>query len=208
MMSGSNPGMGSGLAQFFGGMFGDSGSPFGDAMRQFKRYYGQAQGAQNPFYQAGLGGMGNFQDWLGKMKDPSQFMNNMMGQYQQSAGNKFLQDQAMRAGTNAASMGGLPGGAGGAGIGSTPFVQQQQQNAANIGQQGMNDWLQNVLGVNSQYGAGQGALMQGGQHSADIMSQLAQMMGNNMGQGAYGQRAGQNQDFWNMISGGLHMFGL
>ncbi len=208
MMSGSNPG--SGLAQFFGGMFGDSGSPYGDAMKQFKKYYGQAQGYQNPFYQAGLGGMGNYQDWLGKMKDPSQFMNNLMGQYQQSAGNKFLQDQAMRAGTNAASAGGsmVPGGPGGAGIGSTPFVQQQQQNAANIGQQGMNDWLGNVLGINSQYGAGQNNLMQGGHQAGDMMSQLAMMMGNNMGQGAYGQRAGQNQDFWNMISGGLHMFGM
>jgi len=197
MMSGSNP---SGLASFFGGLFGDSGSPYADAMKQFQRYYKQSQGMQNPFYQAGISGMGNFQDWLGKMKDPSSFINNLMGQYQQSPANKFLQDQAMRAGTNAASAGGL--------IGSTPFSQQMQQTSANIGQQGMNDWLQNVLGINNQYGAGQGTLMQGGQHAADMMSSLAQMMGNNMGAGAYGQRAGQNQDFWNMLSGGLHFFGL
>src|SRR6267142_2643773 len=195
MMSGNYGGdIGGGLAGILGGLFGDSGAPYGDAMKQFRRYFDQSKGFQNPFYQAGQQGMGNYQNWLQGMQDPSKFMNNLMGQYQQSAGNKFLQDQAMRAGTNAASMGGLPNGAGGAGIGSTPFVQQQQQNATNIAQQGMNDWLQNVLGINSQYGAGQNQLMQGGQHAGDIMSQLAQMMGNNMGAGAYGRRAGQNQD--------------
>jgi hypothetical protein len=197
MMSGSNP---SGLAQLFGGMFGDSGSPYGDAMKQFQKYYGQAQGFQNPFYQAGTNAIGGYQDWLSRMKDPSSFLNNLMGQYQQSGYNKFLQDQSMRAGNNAASASGL--------IGSTPFAQQMQQNAANIGQQGMNDWLGQALGINQQYGGGLNNLMQGGQSAANIMSQLANIMGNNMGAGAYGRRAGQNQDFWNMISGGMHLFGL
>jgi hypothetical protein len=200
MMSGSNPGMGSGLASIFGGMFGDSGAPYGDAMKQFKRYYGQSQDAQNPFYKAGIQGMGNFQDWLGGMKDTSAFINKLMGGYQQSPWAQNLQNQSMRAGTNAASAGGLTG--------STPFAQQMQQNAGNIASQDQNQWLQNVLGVNNQYGAGQGSLMQGGQHAADIMSGLAQMMGNNMGAGAYGQRAGQNQDMNSIFSGILHMFGL
>ena len=208
MMSGNNPGMGSGLASIFGGLFGDSGSPYGDAMKQYKRYYGQAQDAQNPFYKAGLGGMSNFQDWLGGMKDPSAFINKLMGGYQQSPWAQNLQNQSMRAGTNAASMGGLPNGMGGAGVGSTPFAQQMQQNAGNIASQDQNQWLQNVLGVNSQYGAGQGSLMQGGQRAADMMSSLAQMMGNNMGAGAYGQRAGQNQDMNSIFSGLFHMFGL
>lgn len=205
MMSSSNP---SGLASIFSGLFGNSGGGYGDAMKQFQKYFQQAQGAQNPFYNAGQQGMGNYQNWLGGMQDPSKFINGLMGQYQESPFAKYQQQQGIRAGQNAASMGGLPGGLGGAGVGSTPFAQQLQQNAQNISSQDQNQWLQNVIGANNQYGAGQQNMMNMGQHAGDWMSQLAQMMGNNMGSGAYGQKAGQNQDMNNIFSGIGHFFGL
>lgn len=195
-----NPQMfGGGLGGFLGGLFGDSGKPYSDAMQEYQKWAQQAQQTQQPFYNAGVGAIGNYQDWLNKQKDPSGFVNDLMKNYSQSPYNTYLQQQAANAGTNAASASGLTG--------STPFMQQQQQNAANIAQQGMDTWLQNVLGINTQYGQGQQNLMQGGQSSANALSQLYGQNASNMGQAQYGKTAGQQQDFWNMIGGGLGILG-
>jgi hypothetical protein len=187
----------SSLGQLFGGLFGNSGAPYKSAMKQYQKYFQGATGAQNPFYNAGTQGMNNYQNWLQGQQDPSGFINKLMGQYQESPFAKNLQRQSMLAGQNAASASGLTG--------STPFAQQMQQNAANIASGDQNQWLQNVLGINTQYGQGQNNLMQGGQHSADILSQLFSEMGGRMGQGAYGQKAGQNQDFMSILAS---LFGL
>ena len=190
----------SGLGGLLGGLFGDSGAPYEDAMNQYKQYAAKAENTQNPFLQAGQGAIGPYQDWLKGMQNPSGFMNNLMGQYQQSPFAKYQQQQAMRAGTNAASAGGL--------MGSTPFAQQMQQNASNISSGDMQNWLQNVLGINNQYGHGQQNLMGMGQNSANALTNMYGNMGQLMGEGAYGQRAGQNQDFMNMLGGGLQLGGM
>lgn len=199
---GSLGGMGGmgGLAQFLGGLFGNSGSPYGDAMDQYQKWANMAQGVQNPFLQAGTGAIGNYQNWLSGMQDPSKFMNNLMGQYQESPYAKYMQQQAIRSGQNAASASGMAG--------STPFAQQLQQNASNISSQDMNNWLQNVLGVNSQYGQGEQNLMGLGANAANQLTNMYGNMGQQMGQAAYGQQAGNNQDMWNMIGGGLQLAGL
>lgn len=186
-------GFGGGLAGLLGGLFGNSGKPYEDAMKEYQKWAQQGIGAQNPFYNAGIGGMQNYEKWLNGMQDPSKFINGLMGQYQASPYSQFLQQQSMRAGQNAASAGGM--------MGSTPFAQQLQQNAGNIASGDMNQWLQNVLGVNAQYGAGEGNLMGVGQHAADVMSGMYGNMANAMGQGAYGQAAGNQQDMWNTIGG-------
>lgn len=201
MMSGFNPqqmaGAMGGLGGLLGGLFGNSGAPYEDAMKQYQQWANQAQGVQNPFLQAGQGAIGDYQNWLGGMKDPSGFINNIMGQYQQSPYAKYLQNQSMRAGQNAASASGM--------MGSTPMMEQMQQNAGNIASGDMNQWLQNVLGINSQYGAGQAGLMGMGQNAANALTNMYGQMGQQMGQAAYGQRAGQNQDLSNMIGGGLQL---
>ncbi len=188
-----------GLGGLFGGLFGDSGKPYDKYMEQYQPWMQQAQQVQQPYAQAGQGAIGSYQDWLNGQKDPSKFINEQMQNYQQSPYNQYLQQQSQNAGNNAASASGL--------MGSTPFLQAQQQNSANISQQGMNDWLQNVLGINTQYGQGQQNLMQGGQNAANSLSNLYGQMGNNMGQAAYGKQAGKSQDFWNTIGGGLGILG-
>lgn len=203
MMSGNSGfgGMlGGSLGQFLGGMFGNSGQPYSDAMDQYNRMIQQAQGAQNPFLQAGQGAIGGYQNWLNSMKDPSGFINNLMGHYQESPMAKYQQQQAVRSGQNAASASGLSG--------STPFAQQLQQNASNISSQDMNSWLQNVLGINNQYGGGLNNLMGYGANAANSLTDMYQKMSERLGDAAYGQRAGQNQDFMNMLGGGLGMLGL
>jgi hypothetical protein len=190
---------GSGLGGFLGGIFGHSDKPYDAAMEQYQQYGDKAASGLNPYLNAGTGAIGSYQDWLKGMQDPSGFMNKLMGNYQESPYTRYLQQQSANAGLNAASASGLTG--------STPFMQQQQQNAGNIAQQGMDSWLQNVLGVNTQYGQGQQNLMQGGQNAANSLANLYSHMGDQMGEAAYGKEAGKKQDFWNTIGGGLSMLG-
>jgi hypothetical protein len=160
-------GMGAGIAQLLSGLFGNSAGPYHEYIDQQKK---------------GLEGYGGFEDWLNTQKNPTEFINHIMGQYQESPFAKYQQQQSIRAGQNAGSAAGLTG--------STALAQQLQQNASNISSQDMNQWLQNVLGINSQYGQGQYNL---GGAKAGIYDRI--------GQGAYGARAGENQDFFNILGG-------
>jgi len=188
---------GSGLGGFLGGLFGDSGAPYEKAMQQFTQFGNRAQQAQNPFLQAGTGAIPQFQQWLSGMQNPSGFINNLMGKYQESPWAKFQQDQMMRAAQNAGSRGDTIVG----GIGSTPMAQFMQQNARDISSQDMNQWLQHALGVNTQYGSGLGGLIGSGQGSANSLTDLYSHMGDIMGNAAYGQEKEGQQDFWNMLGG-------
>ncbi len=190
---------GSGLGGILGGMFGHSGRPYDKAMEQYQQYGNMAAGAQQPYANAGQGAIGNYQQWLQGQKDPSQFINNLMSGYQESPYAKYQQQQSMNAGTNAASASGLSG--------STPMMQQLQQNAAGITSEDQNKWLQNVLGVNTQYGQGQNNLMQGGQNAANHLSDIYGNMGNKMGEQTYNREASKNNDWWNTLGGIGSLFG-
>lgn len=189
-----------GLSSIFGGLFGNSSSPYDKAMQQYQQYGDKATGVQNPFYQAGTEATGDYQDWLKGQKDPSGFINNLMGQYQESPYAQYQQQQSQRAGTNMASANGLSG--------STPLADYMQNSAQKISSADQNQWLQNVLGINSQYGQGEQNLMSGGQNAANSMSGTYNNMGERMGNGAYGQQAGKNQDRMSIINGLLSMFGI
>ncbi len=188
-----------GLGGILGGMFGQSSKPYDKAMEQYQKYGNMAAGAQQPYASAGQGAIGDYQKWLQGQKDPTAFINNAMNGYQESPYAKYQQQQAMNAGTNFGSANGLSG--------STPLLQQMQQNAGGIASADQNQWLQNVLGINTQYGQGQQNLMQGGQGAANQLSNIFGNMGTQMGEGAYGKQAGKNQDFWNMIGGVGSLFG-
>lgn len=181
----------SGLGGLFGGLFGNSGKSYD----KYNEYMQQAQQAQQPYANAGQGAIGDYQRWLQSQQDPSKFINDQMGNYQESPWAKNLQQQSMNAGQNAASASGL--------MGSTPMMQQMQQNAGTISSQDQNQWLQNVLGINTQYGQGQQNLMNGGQNAANQLGNIF----NQMGQGAYGQQAGKQQDFFNTLGGGIGILG-
>jgi len=184
---------GSGLGGLLGGMFGNSGKPYDKAMEEYQKYMQMGQQTQQPYLDAGKGAIGDYQKWLQSQQDPSKFINDQMKNYQQSPYNSYLQGQAQNAGINAGSANGT--------MGSSALMQQMQQNAGNISQQGMDSWLQNVLGINTQYGQGQNNLMQGGQNAANSLSNMFSNMGNKMGDAAYGKEAGRQSDWWNMLGG-------
>lgn len=183
-----------GLGGMFGGLFGNSGDPYRAAGKEYQDYYNQGKSFQNPFFEAGKGAIPQFQEWLNGMKNPSDFINNLMGQYQESPYAKFQQQQAVRAGQNMGSASGLTG--------STPLAQFAEQNARDISSQDMNQWLQNVLGINTQYGAGLSGEMGMGQGAGNVLSNMAMQTGGRLGESEYGRKAGEQSDR-NSIWGGL-----
>jgi hypothetical protein len=182
-----------GLGGLFGGLFGNSGAPYDKAMDQYRQWGDKAAGGLQPYQNAGTGAISDYQKWLQGQQDPSKFINNLMSGYKESPYAQNMQQEAMRAGQNAGSASGM--------MGSTPLMQQMQQNAGNIASQDQNQWLQNVLGINKQYGEGQNNLMTGGQNAANSLANLYSHMGDQMGQGAFGKQAGKQNDFWNTIGG-------
>jgi hypothetical protein len=190
---------GSGLGGVLGGLFGDSGKPYDKAMEQYQNYFNQGKQTQQPFYDAGTQGIKGYQDWLNQQKNPTEFINKMMGDYQESPYAHQLQQQAMNAGNNAASASGM--------MGSSALMQQQQQNAGTIANQDMNQWLQNVLGINTQYGQGQNNLMNTGQTSANALTDMMNNMGKNMGEQSYNKEAAKQNNFWNTAGGVGSMIG-
>ena len=198
-MSGWSPQPGS-LGNILNGLFGNAGQPYSDASDIFSQYFPQLQGYQQPFYQAGVNAIPGYENWLQGMQNPSGFINNLMGQYQESPYAKYQQQQGIRTAQNLGSATGLAG--------STPLQLQAQQNAQNISSQDMNTWLQNVLGINTQYGAGLGNLMSQGQGSANSLSSALQNYMNSQAGLAYGQGAAGQGQLGGLFSGIGGLFGL
>lgn len=175
-----------------GGLFGGNGdNPYQSAMDQYREWAGKAQDVQNPFLNEGKGAIPDFQKWLQGQSDPGKFINNLTNQYQESPFTKYLQQQSMLAGQNAASAGGL--------MGSTPFMNQMQQNSSNIAQGGLHDWLANVLGINTQYGEGMNNQINRGANAANALTNMYGQMGEQMGQAAYGKQQYDNQGPFQML---------
>lgn len=178
-----------------GGFFGKD--PYKSAEKQYKKYSNKAAGYQNPFFNAGTGAIPEFQNYLNNMKDPSEFINKIMGGYSESPHAKFLQDQNIRSANNAASASGLSG--------STPMTQFIQENANDIASGDMEKWLQNVLGINNQYGSGLERLVGMGQGAANNLSGIYGDLGGRMGEAASDSQNYKNKQISDILSG---IFGI
>jgi len=188
-----------GLGGILGGFFGDNGKSYDKAMEQYQKYAQMGQQTQQPYLNAGQGAIGDYQKWLQRQNNPGSFINGLMDGYQESPYAHMLQQQAMNAGNNAASASGL--------MGSSALTRQLQQNAGQIASGDMNSWLQNVLGINTQYGQGQHNLIQGGQGSANALTGLYNNLGQQMGEAAYGKQAGKSNGLSDIIGSGLSILG-
>ena len=171
-----------------------------------------AQGGLNPYMQAGVGGLGAYQNALAGMADPQAYYNKIMSGYQESPTAQYQQQQAIKAATSAGTASGT--------LGSGELGRQMEQQSQQISSQDMQNYLNNVLGINNQYlsgesglaGMGQQAANQSGQWGMNAGEDLARMAsqygideGNLIGQ--MGQAKGQgdlaNSNMWrNMIGSG------
>lgn len=182
----------SGLGNLFGGD--DPSQAYQAAQDQANKYYGMATNTQQPFYNAGTGAIPQYQQYLQQMSNPTGFINNIMSQYQESPWAKFQQQEAQRANNNMASAAGL--------IGSTPWQRAGEDYARNISSQDQNQFLQNVLGVNTSYGSGLNNLLNYGANAGNILSQLYGQQANTNANMAYGGAAAdqnQNQSMWGLL---------
>ena len=191
---------GAGIGNLLYGLFGDAGSPYEDASKYLEKYLPEVQKYQKPFYEAGTSAIPEYQKWLQGMRDPSRFINNLMVKYQESPYAQNLQRQARQGGINAASASGL--------VGSTPFAQQMAQTAGNISSADMNQWLQNVLGINTQYGAGQAGMVGMGQNSANALTDLFNQYMQNQAALQYGQGQASEGQTGSLFSGLGQLAGL
>jgi hypothetical protein len=203
--------LGAGVGGAIGGLFApnafDASKPyFNNASGDINNYYRQAVGFLNPYMQQGQQAMGQYSSMLGNMSNPTQFYNNVMSGFQMTPAQQYAQQQGMNAISNNAAVRGL--------MGST----EQARNLENYGQmstqQAQQQYLNNILGINSQALSGFGDLtrlgygaastagqfgMQAGQEDADIQEAMAQAAAANAAQqgqgfgslgGAFGALAG------------------
>lgn len=191
-----------GLISGLGSQFtGDSSAPYEQGMNSGNQYYQEGIDTQKPFYNAGIGAIPQYQDYLSQMRNPSSFINNLMGQYSESPWAKIQQKKAIEANNNMASAAGL--------VGSTPWQQSGEQYARDISAADQNQWLQNVLGVNTQYGGGLNNIMNYGFNAGNIMSQLFGKQADMNANMAYNREAaGQNDNsnLWGNIGSIASLF--
>lgn len=194
--------LGGGISGIGSYLFGDPSKPYEDASKVLDQYLPQAQEYQQPFYEAGKAAIPQYQSWLQSMQDPSGFINKLMGGYQESPYAKFQQQQMRRSAGNMASASGLEG--------STPLMDFIMNQSGKISSGDMQNWLQRVLGVNQQYGAGEAGLVGAGQTSANALSK---MLGDFAGEKAnlkYGAGAAEQGGLGEMMGGlgNLAMFAM
>lgn len=183
-----------GLASLFSGLFGGGGDPYRKAEKEYGYWSDIASNKLNPFYNQGIESMGDLSQWIKGMKDPSEFINKLMGGYQESPYAHLQQDQATRSARNLGSASGLTG--------STPLTQFAQQNARDISSEDMGKWLERVLGINTQYGQGLAGLTGQGFNAAQGQANIFGQRAQDLAGLEYGKERENNMDF-NRIIGGL-----
>lgn len=188
-----NPNNMSALTNILQGLFGFSNDPYGKGMSQYSKYSNQAGGYQKPFYDAGVNSLSPYQARLAQMADPQAYFNSIMGGYNESPYAKYQQQESMNKSINEASNTGMTG--------STPFQLQAQKNAQDISSKDMDKYFQDIMGINTDYMSGLNNLISGGEHSADVMTQLKNILGAVMGEGSYKQGIGNQNSFNSLISG-------
>lgn len=171
---------------WFSQAFGKNKNPANEA----NRYMSQIPGAMQPYYQPfidqGKGAGDKLSAQYDQMtQDPGAFMANLGKGYKESPGYQFKLQQAMNAGNNAASAGGMLG---------TPASQQQNMQMGNdIASQDYNDYMQNLMGA---FGMGQQGQQKFQEQGYGASTGYGENLGNvlgSQGQLAYNAAAGDNQ---------------
>lgn len=162
-----------GLTSLLGGIFGKPKSLQDNAEKGAQKAFGLAADIQAPWYQAGKSAIPEYETAISKYSDPQAYFNQIMNGYSMSPYAQYQEDQAMRAGTNAASASGLSG--------STPYANEMEQTASNISSQDMDKYFSDIMGINHDYTQGLNTLMSNGQTSANSLTAFLNSLVKGMG---------------------------
>jgi hypothetical protein len=175
------------------------GKGYEKGQEQLDKYYGEAQGALNPYNQQGQQQYGNLNDYIKNLMDPAALQSKWAEGYSESPAAKQAETMAQEHGLNAASAMGL--------MGSNTALNATQAGTTQIGLDDRQNYLDNLMqkylaGANLAQGIyGQGA------NAAGQMGQNAMNMGQNSAQMAFGkQNAGGNM-MGNLIGAGIGLAG-
>lgn len=132
-------------------------------------------------------------------KDPAAFLENIMKNYVPSRGYQLSRDEAERAAGNSAAAGGMRG--------SLSDISNEARISDMLMQQDMQQWLQNVLGIQKEGTSGLGHEADTGfSASTGLSSDLANVLGT-QAQLAFQGQANQNQSRSDLLSGLIKAFG-
>lgn len=127
------------------------------------KYLGNATGYMQPFYNAGISGLNNFQTGLNPLANPVQLMSNLMGQYTMSPYAQAQMNQEITAANAAGSASGM--------LGSGAEQKALEQSAQQITSKDMQNWLNNIFGIYKGYLGGEKSLMNQGFNAGSKMGQ-------------------------------------
>lgn len=146
----------------------------------------------DPYIERGNKAYESFSPILEQMtQDPTEFLNKMMGKYEQSAGYQQQLKDALRAASNTAAAGGMRG--------DLADVSNQAGIAGRISAEDQQNWLRNVMGLQSQGLAGQQGLYDRGYSaSTGLGGDLMNLEGTRAGMQYQGQ-AQRNQMFQDLL---------
>lgn len=171
--------------------FGNQTNPADVAMPYFKEMEGMQRGNYNPYAPQGMqdqGGLG--QQYYGMGSNPAGHINDIMGQYQESPGFQRQMENAMKMARY---------GAAGAGMGGTESaLMDQGQLAGALQSQDMQQWLQNVLGVQNQGMQGQERQLEGLYNNMGTQGTMA-----HQGQAQKNQAENDRFNSWLNLAGNL-----
>lgn len=175
------------------GMYGIGNNPAKAANKYIGQIPNMAGQYLNPYIAFGNNALPGLQEQYGQLLgNPGEKLNQMGMNYQQSPGFKFALDQALTAGNQSASAGGMAG---------SPAAQAaNMQTATDMASKDYNNWMQNALGL---YGAGlsgqQGMAGMGLNASTNMANMIAQTLAQ-QGNLAYGDKSAKNQFMNNALS--------
>lgn len=157
------------------GLFSSGKNPADRAMPIAQQIPGAVQPYYQPYIDAGRQAGQESGAMYGRMaNDPMQYLQELMNGYSMSDGYKHKENRLLNTASNAAAAGGFAG---------LPYDQEQQMSIQNaLMDESMQQWLQNVLGI-------QGTGLAGQQHQADQGYNASTGYGDILG-GSLNQQAG------------------
>lgn len=187
---------GMGLSSGLGGLAGLFGMGQGknpaDAANQ---YLNKIPSSTLPYYQPymDMGGKA-MQDYYGKLnQNPTDVYNQLGSGYKESPGYKFQLQQALNSGNSANAAGGM--------LGTPQHEQQNMELAQGVASKDYNDYMKNVLGLNTEQTQGLGQLTGLGYNASNQYgSGLANLLGQQAQYGYLGQQGQNQQNQQNMSS--------